>query len=84
MVCARNLRAYYAPRGWGIPAPDAQAHHIKPLAFGGGNNYMTNGVFLTIPDHQMFTSWWDAFSTRAWQAARVPISVEHERFRRRR
>jgi hypothetical protein len=41
-----ELRKIYIAKNWTIPSEDPQAHHIKPLAWGGGNDPSTNGVFL--------------------------------------
>lgn len=62
---ADELRRIYTTRNWVIP-PDAQAHHIKPLAWGGGNDPSTNGVFLGPATHLLFTTWWASFSNLNW------------------
>lgn len=60
-----DLEAEYERNGWAIPPRPNAAHHIKPLAFGGGNS-VSNGVFLGKDTHQLFTWWWDKFSPRQW------------------
>lgn len=60
-----DLIYYYQSSGWKIP-PFAEAHHIKPIAWGGNNDYQYNGVFLGRNTHQLFTSWWAGFSNRSW------------------
>lgn len=60
-----DLISYYQSSGWTIP-PYAEAHHIKPLAWGGNNDYQYNGVLLGLNTHQLFTSWWAGFSNISW------------------
>lgn len=62
---ASDLRGYYSSKGWTIP-PSPEAHHIKPLSWGGDNNYIVNGVFLGPATHRLFTDWWLQFSNLNW------------------
>jgi hypothetical protein len=62
---ADALRQIYTRNGWTIP-PDPQAHHIKPLAWGGADDPQTNGVFLGAATHTLFTTWWASFSNLNW------------------
>lgn len=62
---ARDLTAYYNSQGWTIP-PNGQAHHIKPLNWGGDNNYIPNGVYLGDTTHTLFSNWWLQFSNLNW------------------
>lgn len=50
-----------------LPLPDCapgellNAHHIKPIAFGGTNiigGPNNNAVLLCASDHQPYTTWW--------------------------
>jgi hypothetical protein len=61
-----ELRKIYIAKNWTIPSEDPQAHHIKPLAWGGGNDPSTNGVFLGRTTHTLFTTWWASFSNLSW------------------
>jgi hypothetical protein len=60
-----RLEQLYGTNNWVIPS-DSQAHHIKPLAWGGSNDVQTNGVFLGTATHNLFTSWWANFSNLNW------------------
>jgi hypothetical protein len=61
-----DLRAEYIKNGWTIPTGQrVQAHHIKPLSWGGTHD-VSNGVFLDSPDHNQFTKWWLKFNPRSW------------------
>jgi hypothetical protein len=71
----RLMRLYTAEQ-WFIP-DSAQAHHIKPRRWGGGDNPGDNGttwgslpnfVFLDPITHQAFTTWWapNNFSNPRW------------------
>lgn len=62
---ASDLRTYYNSQGWTIP-PSPEAHHIKPLSWGGDNNQRLNGVFLGPATHRLFTNWWLQFNNRYW------------------
>lgn len=62
---ADELRKIYVAKNWTIP-PSPAAHHIKPLAWGGGNDPSINGVFLGPTTHQQFTTWWASFSNLNW------------------
>jgi hypothetical protein len=61
-----ELRKIYVAKNWTIPPAPVAAHHIKPLAWGGGNDPSTNGVFLGSTTHQLFTTWWASFSNLNW------------------
>lgn len=56
-----DVTNHYTSVGWTIPScpngVNPQAHHIKPLAWGGGNN-VSNGVLLCPDDHLLYTGWW--------------------------
>jgi hypothetical protein len=61
-----KLEAEYTKNGWTMPTGQGvQAHHIKPLSHG-GNNDLSNGVFLDRQQHQPFTTWWRSFNARMW------------------
>jgi hypothetical protein len=60
-----GLTQIYTTNRWVIPT-DGQAHHIKPIAWGGSNDPQTNGVFLGPTTHQLFTTWWASFSNLNW------------------
>ena len=70
-----NVTNYYTSQGWNVPTAAAdclagdtiQAHHIKPLRWGGGND-VTNSVLLCSSDHQFYTTWWNPnnFSIAPW------------------
>lgn len=60
-----KLREIYVARNWTIPS-NPQAHHIKPIVWGGGNDPSINGVFLGVTTHQLFTTWWASFSNLNW------------------
>ncbi|MFK0734827.1 MAG: hypothetical protein ACFKPT_15225 [Gloeotrichia echinulata GP01] len=62
---ADELRKIYVAKNWTIPS-DPEAHHIKPIAWGGGNDVSANGVFLGKATHQLFTTWWASFSNLNW------------------
>jgi hypothetical protein len=62
---ADELRKIYVAKAWTIPA-EPEAHHIKPIAWGRGNDPSTNGVFLGRATHQLFTTWWASFSNLNW------------------
>lgn len=62
---ADELRKIYIANNWTIPS-DPQGHHIKPIAWGGGNDPSTNGVFLGGATHTLFTTWWASFSNLNW------------------
>jgi hypothetical protein len=63
---ADKLRQIYVTQGWVIPPAPVAAHHIKPIAWGGGNDPSINGVFLGSDTHQLFTTWWASFSNLNW------------------
>jgi hypothetical protein len=63
---ANELQKIYTAKNWTIPPAPAAAHHIKPIAWGGGNDPSTNGVFLGSATHQLFTTWWASFSNLNW------------------
>jgi hypothetical protein len=60
-----GLTQIYTANRWTIPT-DAQAHHIKPIAWEGSNDPQTNGVFLGPATHTLFTTWWASFSNLSW------------------
>ena len=60
-----DVESLYRARGWSFPPSPYQAHHIKPLAWG-GNNDTSNGVLLGETTHGLYTRWWTAFSNRNW------------------
>lgn len=62
---ADELRKIYVAKNWTIP-PEPQAYHIKPIAWGGGNDPSTNGVFLGKTTHSLFTTWWVSYSNLNW------------------
>jgi hypothetical protein len=61
-----GLRQIYIRNNWTIPPAPVDAHHIKPLAWGGSDDPQTNGVFLGRTTHQLFTTWWASFSNLNW------------------
>lgn len=67
---SENLTAYYQSKKWTIPPRESPratpAHHIKPLLWGGSNDFLGNGVFLGEATHNKFTSWWGNFSNLSW------------------
>lgn len=63
---ASELTKIYNSKNWAIPTELPQAHHIKPIAWGGGNDPSTNGVYLGSTTHRLFTNWWGNFSNLNW------------------
>jgi hypothetical protein len=61
-----DLRNFYNSQNWTIPSDTPEGHHIKPLSWGGDNNYIQNGVFLGSTTHSLFTNWWLQFSNLNW------------------
>jgi hypothetical protein len=60
-----DVQSLYTSKGWSFPSNPYEAHHIKPIAWGGNNN-TSNGVLLGSTTHGLFTRWWTAFSSRNW------------------
>jgi hypothetical protein len=60
-----GLTQIYTTNQWTIP-PNAEAHHIKPISWGGSNDPQANGVFLGSTTHSLFTGWWASFSNLNW------------------
>lgn len=53
-----DLISFYTNRSYPLPQSPFQAHHIKPLEWGGDWNAQINGVLLPDPNHRLFTNWW--------------------------
>jgi hypothetical protein len=81
--CARTIQqkfrtntiTQYNNNRWAIPADPFQAHHIRPLKYGGGETVdltntppanpggaTDNTVLLPTAIHQVFSNWWTGFT----------------------
>jgi hypothetical protein len=60
-LAAYKLQGWFPPPGVSRPAGAGyETHHIKPLQWG-GRNVGANGIFIPVPDHERFTTWWRKF-----------------------